>query len=75
MKKKEANPLFVDLVFINENIPEDNVSVIKNIKSQRKAIKKFQELDKTTKIEYAYLRRFSGWHYSIVKWLKRKDKS
>lgn len=63
----------VDLVFVNENTPEGNVSVINHIKTQKAAIVKFGELSKTTKIEYAYLRHFSGWHHHIIKWLKRKD--
>lgn len=65
--------MVVDLVFVNENTLTGNVSVIKYIKTQREAISKFEEMDKTTKIEYAYLRHFSGWHHHIIKWLKRKD--
>lgn len=62
--------MVVDLVFVNENTPKGNVSVVNRIKTQKDAIAKFEELNKTTKIEYAYLRHFSGWHHHVIKWLK-----
>ena len=62
----------IDLVFVNENTLEGDVSVISNIPNLKQATEIFNKLDATTKVEYAYLRKFSEWHYHIYKWLKRK---
>jgi hypothetical protein len=62
----------VDLVFRNENTTEGNVSVLR-CQTKEIAKKAFIKLDAETKIEYAYCRKFSGWHYNIKEWYKRKD--
>ena len=62
----------VDLVFVNENTPEGKASVL-TCQSQTVARLKFDELSKSTKIEYAYIRHFEMYRYHIVKWYKKKE--